>query len=88
MYGVSISPENFARDKIFIVERSFDDLGDYVFVGLQCGATRIGMRRHPGSRKEYSYVSAPEIEPNEAVGLIAELFDIEQSEVIVFDEAW
>lgn len=88
MYGVFISPENFVKDKAFIVERSFDDLGEFDFIGLQLGAIRIGMRRHPGSRKEYSYVSAPELETNEAIDLIAKLFNIELSEVVVFDEAW
>ena len=40
-YGVKISPESFSANKVIVVERSFDDLGEYSFVGLSIGGIKL-----------------------------------------------
>jgi len=88
-YGVNISPEKFSMEKVMVIERSFDDLGEYSFIGLNVEGIKLGMRRHTSSGKEYSYVSvmgakSEKVERN----IICKIFEIPETEIVEFDDDW
>ena len=87
-YGISISPESFAKGKLLIVEKSFDDLGEFSFIGLNIGGVFIAMRRHVNTSKNYSYISLEGSSKASAKHFIANFFELDETEIIEFDEYW
>lgn len=87
-YGVLFSPEDFAQKENLIVEKSFDDLGEFSFLGLKAEGCLLALRRHTQSTKAYSYVSVLGVEENSSVKFISKVFDIDEGDVVTFDEYW
>jgi hypothetical protein len=90
-FGVRLTPGMIAARvrREMSLERAFDDLGFFEFLGVRTDKGRLGFRRHeqPDDR-QYSYVAcvpSPGIDP---LDLISEVCGIERAEIVLFDDAW
>ena len=87
--GVRLTPSEIAAKYRLKPERSFDDLGYYDFLALSYRGTRLGFLSHLTSEdNRYSYVNVVADGQIGVKTLIAEICEVNESEIVEFDEEW
>lgn len=87
-FGVRLTPSELAERFSLLVERSFDDLGSFDFVGVSTPDAVFGFRHHPATERPYSYVSCKPFGGHDARTLISELCEVSPAQIDEFDENW